>query len=152
MPRGRQLREGALLENRVLVWFSEFIDKFLRFLHSLFIKRGANKGFFLSHSQMFLDALLRQEYIERSVGLDFFLEKLDYASFRLIHCPPPRNPLNAPKKHVKNDDDERLTLPPVAAQPRLRLCDHRGKALKKAMIKKKNTRIVPSIAVSIRER
>ena len=86
MLHRRQLGEVALSGRCILILFSEFIDKFLRFLHSLFVKRGANKDFFLSHSHVFLDALLRQEERQSFVGLDFFLEKLDYASFRLIHC------------------------------------------------------------------
>src|SRR6266566_3707933 len=76
----RPKMEAAPCGSRVLIWFSEFIDKFPRFLHSLFVKRGTNKDIFSSHAYVFLDALLRQEQGKRCVRLDFFLEK--------FHCTP----------------------------------------------------------------
>src|SRR2546429_38013 len=82
-------RVAALCRTRALARFSEFIDKFPRFLHPLFVKRRTNQDCFLLHARMFLYSLLRQEERQRHVRLDLFLEKSDCPSFRFVHrCPP----------------------------------------------------------------
>jgi hypothetical protein len=61
VPRPMPATRSRLRGVGVLIWFSKFADKFLRFLHSLFVERGTDKDFLLSHAHMFLDALLRQK-------------------------------------------------------------------------------------------
>src|ERR1700730_12390877 len=98
----------ALRDGRALIWFPEVIYEFLRFLHSVLVKRGADKNFFSSHSHMFLDAPLRQKQSKSLVRLDFLLEEQDCTSSRLTH----RSPLGCPAACLQTDE----ARPPYATQ------------------------------------
>src|SRR5580700_4648321 len=78
------LGETAALD-RVLLGFSEFMDNFLRFLHSFFVEGRADQDLFLSKAQVCLDATLRQEQRKRQVCLDLFFEKRDCMAPGFIH-------------------------------------------------------------------
>jgi hypothetical protein len=84
-----QPQEARLGERLALNGFPEFMDQFLRFLHSFLVKRGTDQNYSASLAKMFGNALLRQEQREGCVGLDFFLEKLNDTAVRLIHGLPP---------------------------------------------------------------
>ena len=88
------------LDVDALIWFPEVIYDFLRFLHSVFVKRGTDKNFFRSNSYMFLDAPFRQEQSKSLVRLDFLLEEQDCTSSRLTH----RSPLGCPAAYLQKDE------------------------------------------------
>src|ERR1700692_1513109 len=72
-----------------LIGFLEFNNKFSRFLHSFFVKRGIHERVLLSCAQTFRGALLREEKRQGYVRLDLLFEKLDHALLAFVHSPPP---------------------------------------------------------------
>src|SRR5208282_1197902 len=121
----RQLLMASIFGKSVLFRSSEFMDEFLRFLHSVFVEGRADQDLFLSQLQVRIDPPLREIQRKRQVGLDLFLEKCDYVPPGLIHRSPPALrellTLNASKKHKNYDDDEndpqasRRSVAPISA-------------------------------------